>query len=150
MQGVQPTAQAWWLWGMLHAASSRVATRNTRACKRHVRHDALQQPTVSGCPGQESYLQRMGCLHTISLWPSTYHLFGFIKDFALDFWLPQEPGTWFWGWANSHQRPSGSLAGRGKGEQSCFAPSETAGFPGRRTDTEVSTFLGTWADISQG
>lgn len=85
-------------------SSSRVGTGSTRACGRCVPRDALQQLAVSGCPGQESYLQGMGCLHTISLWPSTYHLLGFIKAFSLDFWLPQEPGAWFWG-ANSHQRP---------------------------------------------
>lgn len=43
----------------------------------------LPQPTVSSCLAQESYCQRMGCLHAISLWPSTYQLFSFIKAFSL-------------------------------------------------------------------
>lgn len=46
--------------------------------------------------------------------------FGFIKSLHLNFWLPQDPEAWFWG-AETHQQPSGPLAGRGKGEQSCFA-----------------------------
>jgi len=69
--------------------------------------------------------------------------------FSLDFQLPQEPGAWFGG-ENSHQQSSGSLAGRGKESSHVLLPSEAPRFPGTRAGTEVSTLLGTWADISQG